>query len=101
MLGFTKRVRKGNFLDIFFKNYIPRIYRSVERLNIRYLSSEENNIRRSDQEGEIYKEGRILGKMKEDGEKIRVKVSVRKSKRSKKIDKREKRREERKGKEEV
>jgi len=67
-------------LDIFFKNYLPRIYRTVERLNVRYLSSEEINIRGNDQESEVYKERRILRKMREDKEKIRVKLSIRKNK---------------------
>jgi len=80
MLGFTKRIGKRNFLDIFFKNYLPRIYRTVERLNVRYLSSEEINIRRNDQESEVYKERRILRKMEENKEKIGVKVSIRKKK---------------------
>lgn len=67
-------------MDIFFKNYLPRIYRTVERLNVRYLSSEEINIRGNDQESEVYKERRILRKMREDKEKIRVKLSIRKNK---------------------
>ena len=78
ILGFTKRIGKRNFLDMFFKNYLPRIYRTVERLNVRYLSSEEINIGRNDQESGVYKEGRILMKMEEDKEKIGVKVSMRK-----------------------
>lgn len=80
ILGFTKRVGKGNFLDIFFKNYLPRIYRTVERLNVGYLSSEENNIRGNDQESRVYKEREIIRKMEEDKEKIRVKVNVMKKK---------------------
>jgi len=80
ILRFTKRIRKRNFLDIFFKNYLPRIYRTVERLNVRYLSSEEINMRGNDQESEVYKEERILRKMEEDKEKIRIKVNIRKNK---------------------
>jgi len=80
ILGFTKRIRKRNFLDIFFKNYLPRIYRTVERLNVGYLSSEEINMRGNDQESEVYKERRILRKIEEDKEKIGVKVSIRKNK---------------------
>jgi len=74
MLYFTKGVRKGNFLDVIIKNYIPRVYRTVERLNVRYLSCEEVNIRRNDQECGVYKERRIIRKIRERKEKIRVKV---------------------------
>jgi len=61
---------------MFFKNYLPRIYRTVERLNVRYLSCEEVNIRRNDQESRVYKEGGILKKINEDGEKMRGKVKT-------------------------
>lgn len=74
MLYFTKRVGKRNFLDVIIKNYMPRVYRTVERLNVRYLSCEEVNIGGNDQECRVYKEGCIMRKIKENGEKIRVKV---------------------------
>jgi len=74
ILYFTKRVRKGNFLDVMIKNYLPRVYRTVERLNVRYLSCEEVNIGRNDQECRVYKEKGIMRKIRERGEKIRVKV---------------------------
>lgn len=77
MLYFTKRVRKGNFLDVIIKNYFPRVYRTVERLNVRYLSCEEVNIRGSDQECGVYKEERLLTKIEEDKDKMRVKVNMR------------------------
>jgi len=77
MLHFTKRVRKRNFLDVIIKNYFPRVYRTVERLNVGYLSCEEVNIRGSDQECGVYKEGRLLTKIEEDKNKMRVKVSMR------------------------
>jgi len=53
---------------------MPRVYRTVERLNVRYLSCEEVNIGGNDQECGVYKEGYIMRKIKEDGEKIGVKV---------------------------
>jgi len=74
MLYFTKRVRKRNFLDVMIKNYLPRVYRTVERLNVRYLSCEEVNIGRNDQECRVYKEKCIIRKIRERGEKMRVKV---------------------------
>lgn len=83
ILGFTKRIGKRNFLDIFFKNYLPRIYRSVERLNVGYLSCEEVNMGGNDQESRVYKEGRVLKKIEEDSEKMRVKVKIIKSDRKK------------------
>jgi len=73
-LYFTKRVRKRNFLDVIIKNYLPRVYRTVERLNVRYLSCEEVNIGRNDQECRVYKEKCIIRKIRERGEKMRVKV---------------------------
>lgn len=76
MLYFTKGVRKRNFLDVIIKNYLPRVYRTVERLNVGYLSCEEVNMGRSDQECGVYKEERMLNKIIEDKEKIRVKVNV-------------------------
>lgn len=76
ILYFTKRVRKRNFLDVIIKNYFPRVYRTVERLNVGYLSCEEVNIRRSDQECGVYKEERMLRKIIEDKDKVRVKVNI-------------------------
>jgi len=46
----------------------------VERLNVGYLSCEEVNIRRNDQECRVYKEKNMIRKIRERGEKIRVKV---------------------------
>jgi len=74
MLYFTKRIGKRNFLDVIIKNYLPRVYRTVERLNVRYLSCEEVNIRRNDQECRVYKEKCMMRKIRERREKIRVKV---------------------------
>jgi len=79
MLYFTKGIRKRNFLDVMLKNYVPRLYRTVERLNVRYLSCEEVNIRGNDQECGVYKEGRKMRKMEEDREKIGVVVRKGKS----------------------
>merc|ERR1712142_1147660 len=56
------------------KNYLPRVYRTVERLNVGYLSCEEVNIGRNDQECRVYKEKCIIRKIRERGEKMRVKV---------------------------
>jgi len=41
---------------------------------VRYLSCEEVNIRRNDQESRVYKEESMIGMIKENREKIRVKV---------------------------
>jgi len=41
---------------------------------VRYLSCEEVNIRRNDQECRVYKEKCIIRKIREGGEKMRVKV---------------------------
>jgi len=56
------------------KNYLPRVYRTVERLNVGYLSCEEVNIGRNDQECRVYKEKGIIREIRERGEKMRVKV---------------------------
>jgi len=61
-------------LDVMIKNYLPRVYRTVERLNVGYLSCEEVNIGRNDQECRVYKEKCIIRKIRERGEKMRVKV---------------------------
>jgi len=56
----------------------------VERLNVGYLSCEEVNIGRSDQECRVYKEKCIIGKINERREKMGVKVArvkVRKARR--------------------
>jgi len=47
----------------------------VERLNVGYLSCEEVNIRRNDQECRVYKEKGMIGEISEKGEKMRVKVT--------------------------
>jgi len=74
ILYFTKRIGKRNFLDVMIKNYLPRVYRTVERLNVGYLSCEEVNIGRNDQECRVYKEKCMIRKIRERGEKMRVKV---------------------------
>merc|ERR1712024_366436 len=73
-LYFTKGIGKRDFLDVMIKNYLPRVYRTVERLNVGYLSCEEVNIGRNDQECGVYKEKCIIRKIRERGEKMRVKV---------------------------
>lgn len=97
MLHFTKGIGKRNFLDVMIKNYIPRVYHTVERLNVRYLSSEEMNIGRSDQENRVYKENKLIEKIWERKEKIGVKVVGVKVKTEKEKRKKKKRKGNRKG----